>query len=137
MIDKAVHRAILAKTASLGRYQRGMNHAFDLYLDELFILGWLSRDGKNVYTLTPQGIAALREHKIYAVQVDFPNQPPLILKDWDDFLGDVKGGEIKDIFDCCLSGKVHADMDGHELFKVSVKVIDLYSLATLPEWEPV
>jgi len=27
--------------------------------------------------------------------------------------------------------------DGTELFRVSVKVIDLYTLATLPDWEPV
>jgi hypothetical protein len=102
--------------------------------------GFMSHSNKKKgwkhYYLTDAGIEYLRQTVIKALQVDFPGQPPLILKDPQEFMRDVEGGQIDATFDCELDKRLGAP-DGAELFKVSIKEIDLYALATLPEWEPV
>jgi hypothetical protein len=102
--------------------------------------GFMSHSNKKKgwkhYYLTDAGIEYLKQTVIKALQVDFPGQPPLILQDPQEFMRDVGGGQIDDTFDCLLDKRLGAP-DGTELFKVSIKEIDLYALATLPEWEPV
>lgn len=91
----------------------------------------------NEYELTAGGIAHLKQKKVRAIQVDFPGQPPLILRNKKEFEHDVLAGIVDDTLDCQMDERNGFSDDGTELFRVSVKVTDLYTLATLPEWEPV
>jgi len=85
------------------------------------------------YALTTKGIARLLKRKVRAIQVTPAGQPPYTLRNAGEFMDDVRGGYIEDTFDCWLQD----GFDGQELFTVSIVEIDLYTLANLPEWQPV
>ncbi len=89
-----------------------------------------------IHTLTARGINALRATKIKAIQVNIPNQPPYILRNASEFSQDVLGGQIEDMLSNDLDERFGLN-DGAQIFGVSVKEIDLWALANLPEWEPV
>jgi len=122
---------ILYDAARNGHYISPANGPERPELKTVLALGLLTPGLKHVYwhryELTAKGVAQLKQKKVRAIQVDFPGQPPLILRSQDEFERDVLAGIVNDTLDC--------QMD--ELFRVSVKVIDLYTLATLPDWEPV
>lgn len=85
------------------------------------------------YTITEAGKDLLKETTIHALAVQFPDQSPYILRDADELIEDVQAGMIEDTLSCWLNDS----NDGEELFRVSIHVVDLYTLATLPEWEPI
>lgn len=90
----------------------------------------------DIFTLTEKGKEVLKRKIVSTVQISFPNQPPLILsEEWR-----LIQGEQTEIIVNALSYWMNDNLkteDGIELFCASVKTIDLYTLATLPEWEPI
>lgn len=126
----------MLKALSLGRYivsAPSLNGGAEKAVEKAMLLKHVMGHA-TVYEITEAGKQFLRNEMVNAVQVNIPDQPPLILRDAKALLDDIQAG----ILDTTLELLEYGDYGtGDILFTVSAKRISLYDLTTLPEWEPV
>lgn len=134
MTDKPTISQIEAmfKALSLGRYlvsAPSWNGGAEKAVEKAMLFKHV-RGHTTVYEITEAGKQFLRNEMVNAVQVNIPDQPPLILRDGKALSDDIQAGILDTTLDLLEYGT------GDILFTVSAKRISLYDLATLPEWEP-
>jgi len=84
-----------------------------------------------IYVVTWRGQELMRNTKRKVLVAEIPKQPDLVLEAPGDCNGDFRGGILADEIE-------NADRleDDSVVFTLKVKTYDLWTLATMGEWEP-
>lgn len=122
---------LLYKVARHKRYgfALGVDAEQDARLNVLVMAGYLAV--KNpYYSLTLKGARFLRQQKVFALAVNFPNCGPYVIRNKQEFVDDLASGHLYETLDL-LDEYAHGDI----MFTVCAHHTTLWHLARLPEWE--
>lgn len=88
----------------------------------------------HAIVITPSGENALKREQVWAIEVEMPGTPVMVLRDFEELVDEIRGANLYEAFQLLEAGDYS---DGDMLFTVKATRRTLHNLASLEFWDEI